>query len=81
MKQTMRRTVLYWIPVATWMGFIFLLSSYAGATIERTQERSFGIVPTEVVLMATSEILVHPVEFGVLAILIYRLLGSYNAIR
>ena len=81
MNQTVRRTVIYWIPVAIWMGFIFLLSSYAGATLERTQERPFGIVPSEIVLVATSEIVVHPVEFGVLAILVYRLLGSYSSIR
>ena len=38
-------------------------------------------MPSEIVLVATSEIVVHPVEFGVLAILVYRLLGSYSSIR
>lgn len=80
-NQTRQRIVLYWIPLLIWMGFIFLLSSYNGATLEKTSKGNFGILPPIVTSAITSEVFVHTIEFAILTILVYRLLASRPAIR
>ena len=57
------------------MAAIFTLSSLTPVTIERTVESSDFAVPQLI-----NEVTVHSVEFGVLAVLAYRLLASYGMV-
>ena len=68
----LQRAALYWAPLLAWMVAIFVLSSLPPSTIERL---SF-IQPSLSFLVDQS--VVHPMEFGVLAVLLYRLRLSYR---
>ena len=77
----MKNAILYWIPVVGWMTAIFLLSNSTASTIEGAagEVRGFvAILPTWMLNVLVSPSFVHPVEFGVLAALFYRLLNSFK---
>ncbi len=67
-----RHFVLYWLPVIAWMALIFALSH--SSDLESVQRGYLWWIPSEL----KSQYFVHPVEFGVLAALAYRLLASYR---
>ena len=67
-----KRLVLYWAPLLTWMAAIFALSSLTPAAIE------WATSPVEGLLIEPRDVLGHMIEFGVLAVLAYRLLASYG---
>lgn len=71
------RTIRHWLPLLAWMGVIFALSHIPVDTVESVLDGPLHIAPE----IAKSDLVVHPLEFGVLAILAYRLLASYPAIR
>ena len=78
---TVKNAILYWIPVVGWMAAIFLLSNSTASTIEgaAAEVRGFAaILPAWMLNILTSPSFVHPVEFGVLAALLYRLLNSFK---
>ena len=66
-----RAAAWYWAPPIIWMAAIFALSSLSAATIEtaRTAEAARS-VPSLV-----NQFTVHLAEFGVLAVLVYRVAG------
>ncbi len=68
------RFIYYWMPVIAWMGVILLLSGFTAARVGEVRESLSPPVPS----FATSSLFVHPVEFGVLAVLLYRLLDAYT---
>ena len=65
-----RRFIRYWAPMLAWMTAIFALSSLTSATIEQASPPVGALRLSEVA---------HAVEFGVLAVLAYRLFVSYRA--
>ena len=71
------RIIRCWLPLLTWMGVIFALSHTAVDTVEFVRDGPLDIVPDA----AKSDLVVHPIEFGILAVLAYRLLASYRAMR
>ncbi len=80
-----KRLLLYWLPVAVWMGLIFLLSGLSGETVGQDgwlaalpagQDGWLAALPAAL----KSDILAHTVEFAVLAALLYRLLASYPSL-
>ena len=71
------RIIRYWLPLLAWMGVIFALSHTAVDTVESVLDGPLQIAPE----IAKSDLVVHPLEFGVLAILAYRLLASYRIRR
>ena len=62
--------LLYWAPLLAWMAAIFVLSSLSAGDIERSTP--------EGVPLASKAAFAHAVEFGVLALLVYRLLRYYR---
>ena len=77
----MRRAIPYWIPVIGWMLGIFLLSNSTASTVEvvASDVRGFtAILPAWMLNTLTSPSFVHQLEFGVLAVLFYRLLNSFK---
>ncbi|MCI0791042.1 MAG: VanZ family protein [Chloroflexi bacterium] len=71
---------LYWGPVLIWMVGIYLLSNTTLSTLGQIKEGS-ALLPWYVSKAVTSEYVVHTFEFGVLAVLVYRLLLSIQALR
>lgn len=73
------KLAFYWVPIFLWMLGIFLLSSTTSSTLGQVKE-SNEILPMFVSKIITSQYLVHPVEFGMLSVLVYRLLVSYQSL-
>ena len=68
-SRVLLRLGYYWAPVLAWMAVIFALSSLTQDQIEGpAREAPFFI----------NEVTAHAGEYGVLAILLYRLLASYR---
>ena len=70
----LRAAGLYWAPVALWMAAIFALSSLTSSAIESAAPaaaaaRSFPSLANQVTA--------HLIEFGVLAVLVYRALSHH----
>lgn len=57
-----------------------MLSNSTSSTIEHTRESRLSMLPDVVESTATSPHFVHPFEFGVLAVLAFRLLAFYSRI-
>lgn len=70
----------YWAPVIICMLGIYLVSNATSSTLGQAKESS-GILPDFIANVLTSQYFLHPLEFGVLSALIYRLLRSYSAIQ
>ena len=68
------RAIRYWLPLIAWMAVIFALSHIPVDTVESVLHGPLDIAPE----IAKSDLVIHPLEFGVLAILAYRLLASYR---
>ena len=60
-----RRLLLYWLPPLAWMAAIFAGSSLTGTTVDR------AAAPARI-----GPEVAHAVEYGVLALLLYRAFGS-----
>ena len=69
----------YWGPVLIWMLGIFLLSNTTSRTLGQIEEGS-EFLPLYISQAVTSQYLVHTFEFGVLAVLVYRLLHSFQSL-
>lgn len=73
----------YWLPVIAWVSLIFVLSCLPSSSIDSvqdvllTQEKYLMWLPFA---LNYAEFFVHPVEFAVLAALVYRLLASYQTL-
>ncbi|MCH8826080.1 MAG: VanZ family protein [Chloroflexi bacterium] len=80
MKTRGANIALYWGPVFIWMVGIYLLSNTTLSTLGQIKEGS-ALLPWYVSKAVTSEYVVHTFEFGVLAVLVYRLLLSIQALR
>ena len=80
MKTRGANIALYWGPVLIWMVGIYLLSNTTLSTLGQIKEGS-ALLPWYVSKAVTSEYVVHTLEFGVLAVLVYRLLLSIQALR
>jgi len=72
----LRRLIFWWMAVIVWMAAIFILSNTTQATLADTSEFVSRLLP-RLLLKPT---FVHPFEFGVLSILVYRLLSLQGAI-
>lgn len=70
------RAIRYWLPLIAWMAVIFALSHIPVDTVESVLHGPLDIAPE----IAKSDLVIHPLEFGVLAILAYRLLASYRRV-
>jgi VanZ family protein len=79
-ERAIKGFILYWMPAIVWIGLIFLLSNTPSSGIDEVKKGPLALLPPTVASVATSSLLVHPLEFGVLAVLIYRLLASYKSL-
>ena len=70
------RAIRYWLPLIAWMAVIFALSHIPVDTVESVLDGPLQIAPE----IAKSDLVIHPLEFGILAILAYRLLASYRRV-
>ena len=66
-----KRLVFFWAPMLVWMAGIFALSSLPAETIEPVQS---ALPPLKLI----KDTAAHFVEFGVLAVLTYRVVASYG---
>ena len=67
-----RKLVLYRLPLIAWMAAIFAVSSLTPGEIARATE------PARPLSSFISDAAAHTLEFGVMAVLVYRLLRSYE---
>ena len=74
-----RKFALFWMPVLVCMLLIFLMSNTTSSALGQVKEGA-RILPQFVSNILTSQYFVHPIEFGVLSALTYRLLRSYKPI-
>ena len=79
MKSVGAKIALYWGPALFCMLGIFLLSNTTSSTLGQLK-REGEFLPNLLTDFVTSQYVVHPTEFGILAILVYRLLVSYPAV-
>ena len=70
----LKRLILYWAPLLAWMTVIFALSAQTPETVERASSPVRGLP------FLIEDVTVHTAEFGVLAVLVYRLLTSYRTL-
>ena len=71
-----RPLIFYWLPLTGWMALIFLLSGTTSTTLESmtsTADQTFK-VPS----MVIRAYLFHAVEFGIMLVLVYRLLARHK---
>ena len=68
----LQRAALYWALLLAWMVAIFVLSSLPSSTIDR-----LNFIQSPLPFLVGQSV-VHPMEFGVLAVLLYRLRLSYG---
>ena len=72
LSPTVRKLILYGLPLIAWMAAIFAVSSLTPGEIARATE------PTRPLSSFISNAAAHALEFGVMAVLVYRLLRSYE---
>jgi VanZ family protein len=70
---SLRVALLYWAPMAAWMVAIFALSSLTSTAIESSAPAAAA---TRSFPSLVNQVTAHLVEFGVLAILVYRALSQ-----
>lgn len=69
---TVKKLILYRLPLVAWMAAIFAVSSLTPGEIARAAE------PARPLSSLISDAAAHTFEFGVMAVLVYRLLRSYE---
>jgi len=79
LKAIISKFGFYWMPMLACMLVIFLMSNTSSTTLDQVKEGT-GILPQFISNILTSQYFVHPIEFGVLAALTYRLFRSYKTI-
>ena len=71
---SLRAAGLYWAPVAAWMAAIFALSSLTSSAIESSAPAAAA---TRSFPSLANQVTAHLIEFGVLAVLVYRALSLH----
>ena len=71
-----RTLIFYWLPLTGWMALIFVLSGTTSDTVESmtsSADQTYN-VPSLVI----RAYLFHAVEFGIMLVLVYRLVAYHN---
>ena len=78
-RPSLRPVIFYWLPVAGWMALIFVVSASTSATVaSMTSTADHTLKVPSIVVRAY---LFHAVEFGIMLMLVYRLLAHHKLLN